>query len=109
MVPGGIGVGSSPGGFCDVERDRQRSSTELVGEGGLALGEPGRQVHREGEEPDGAPIDIEPLEAEHGAVIGARGRRLRTSAVAVAAAVNAQWMALIRSHRNRQPSATTAA
>ena len=68
IVPSGVGFGASSRGLGDVQRNRERSASQLVTKLGVSSGDLRRHLNGDSHELDGAPIHIQLLKTEHGCV-----------------------------------------
>jgi len=68
-----IRPGAATGSLGDVRHGRLRRGAQLSGQVGVALGQPGDDLECNDEKLDGTLIDVEPLKAQHGGVVGRCG------------------------------------
>ena len=74
--------------FRDVQRNRQRCSSQLIGERSVAPRSLLRQFHGHRQKLDRTPIHVQALKAEHPPGSGARAVRLRIVSVSVTPCAN---------------------
>lgn len=87
VVPSGVGFGASSSGLGDVQRNRERSASQLVTKFGVSSGDLRCHLNGDSHELDGASIYIQLLKTEH-ACVSTDAKHSCLVAVAVAVAVN---------------------
>ena len=65
VVPSGVGFGASSCGLGDVQRNRERSTWQLITKFAVSSGDLRCHLNGDGHELDGAPIHIQLLKTEH--------------------------------------------
>jgi hypothetical protein len=101
IVSSRVEFGGSAGGLGDVQRNGERSTSELVAKFSVSSRDLGCHLNGDSHEVDSAPIDVHLLEAEH-ACVSANDNR--SCAVAVAVAVKDH--AHVNAHVNVKELAT---